>query len=232
MKLKSVMKPRTPLVESGSYLAVCVGVLAIGEQYVDRSAFGGRSDYESQVTFVFELPTEVGEDGKAKQLSKDLNAVSSLNGTLNKWLSSWNIRNYTRDQLEEADLCEQLGKACSITVEVSESGFSRVTGVSAIPKGIPIPSTNTPFITFNVEAWDDAAFAALPEWAQNKVKNSTQYQKEHVPQTDVTVQPNPAMPQAAAQTMSPEMLAFMQQQMAQNSVAPANNPTNAGGAPF
>ena len=200
MKLKNVMKPRTPLVESGSYLAVCVGVLAIGEQFVDRSAFGGRSDYESQVTFVFELPTEVGEDGKAKQLSKDLNAVSSPNGTLNKWLSSWNIRNYTRDQLEEADLSEQLGKACSITVEVSESGFSRVTGVSAIPKGIPIPSTNTPFIIFNVEAWDDAAFAALPEWAQNKIKNSTQYQKEHVPQSDVSVNAGATIPQSAAQT--------------------------------
>ena len=61
------------------------------------------------------------------------------------------------------------------------------------------------------------------------VQKSTQYQKEHVPQTDVTVQPSAA--QTATQTFSPEMLAFMKQQMAQNNVS-APNPTNAGGVPF
>ena len=188
MKLKSVMKPRVPLVEGGSYLAVCVGVLAVGEQYVDRSAFGGRSAYESQIVFVFDFPTEIGEDGKPKQLNKDVNATSAPNGSLNAILKAWNTRDYSREQLEEADLSEQLGKPCQVTVSVSESGYSRISGIAAIPKGIPAPTTNTPLILFSVEDWDDAAFDALPEWAQNKIKNSTQYQKEHVPQTDVTVQ--------------------------------------------
>ena len=34
MKLKSIMKPMAPTVEAGSYLAVCVGVVFIGEQYI------------------------------------------------------------------------------------------------------------------------------------------------------------------------------------------------------
>lgn len=178
------MKPRTPLVENGSYLAVCVGVLAVGEQYVDRSAFGGRSGYESQIVFVFEFPTEIGEDGKPKQLNKDVNATSAPNGSLYAIMKAWNSREYTREQLEEADLNDQLGKPCQVTVSVSESGYSRVSAVAAVPKGIPAPKTETPFICFNVEEWDDAVFAALPEWAQNKIKNSTQYQKQHAP-TDI-----------------------------------------------
>lgn len=192
MKLKSIMKPRTPLVESGSYLAVCVGVLATGEQYIDRSAFGGRSGYESQIVFVFELPSEIGEDGKPKQLNKEVNATSAPNGSLYAILKAWNSRDYSREQLEEADMNDQLGKACQITVSVSESGYSRVSAVAAVPKGIPAPETKTPYISFNVEEWDDSSFAALPEWAQNKIKNSTQYQKEHVPVTDVSMQPEHA----------------------------------------
>lgn len=189
MKLKSIMKPRTPLVENGSYLAVCIGVLAVGEQYVDRSAFGGRSGYETQLVFVFELPSEIGEDGKAKQLSKEVNATSAPNGNLCAIMKAWNSREYTREQLEAADIDEQLGKPCQITVSVSESGYSRVSAIAAVPKGIPMPKTETPYISFNVEEWDDTGFAALPEWAQNKIKNSTQYKNNHPSTETIAVKP-------------------------------------------
>ena len=192
MKLKSIMKPRVPVIENGSYLAVCVGVLAVGEQYVDRSAFGGRSDYESQLVFVFDFPSELDNDGKPKQLNKDINATNAPNGSLNKIMKDWNSREYTREQLAEFDFDEQLGKPCQITVLVSESGYSRITGISAVPKGIPVPTSSTPYISFSVEEWDDEVFAKLPEWAQNKIKNSTQYQKKHAPVTDVTLSAAPA----------------------------------------
>lgn len=187
MKLKSIMKPRVPVIENGSYLAVCVGVLAVGEQYVDRSAFGGRSDYESQLVFVFDFPSEIDNEGKPKQLNKDVNATNAPNGSLNKIMKDWNSREYTREQLAEFDFDEQLGKPCQITVLVSESGFSRITGISAIPKGIPVPTSSTPYISFSVNEWDDAKFEALPEWAKNKIKNSMEYQKVHAPVTTVEV---------------------------------------------
>ena len=187
MKLKSIMKPRVPVVESGSYLAVCVGVLAVGEQYVDRSAFGGKTDYESQIVFVFEIPSELDNDGKPKQLNKAVNATNGPKGSLNKIMNDWNSREYTREQLAEFDFDDLLGKPCQITVIVSESGFSRITGISAIPKGIPVPTSSTPHISFSVNEWDDAKFEALPEWAQNKIKNSMEYQKTHAPVTTVEV---------------------------------------------
>lgn len=192
MKLKSIMKPRVPVIENGSYLAVCVGVIAVGEQYVDRSAFGGRSDYESQIVFVFEFPSELDNEGKPKQLNKDVNATNAPNGSLNKIMKDWNSHEYTREQLAEFDFDEQLGKACQVTVLVSESGFSRITGISAVPKGIPVPTSSTPYISFSVAAWDDEAFSKLPEWAQNKIKNSVQFQKLHAPTDSVEVKAEPA----------------------------------------
>lgn len=44
-----------------------------------------------------------------------------------------------------------------------------------------------PLIRFDMEPWDDAAFEHLPEWAREKVKKSTQYQKLHVPTDSVDV---------------------------------------------
>jgi hypothetical protein len=40
-----------------------------------------------------------------------------------------------------------------------------------------------------MEHWDDTVFQALPEWVQEKIKKSTQYQKEHAPDTTVEVKP-------------------------------------------
>ena len=204
MKLKKIMKPREPIVENGTYLAVCVGVVFVGEQYMDRTAFGGRSSYENQVVFVWDLPSELDKDGKPKQLSKDLNATSSPNGTLNSIMEAWNSRTYSREELEEADLNDQLGKVCQLTVAVSESGYSNVKAVAALPKGIQVPATDTPHITFDVDEWDDTAFAALPEWVQEKIKKSTQYQKDHTPTGEVDFEkpaqagPQTALAQAAA----------------------------------
>lgn len=178
MKLKQIMKPRTPIVESGTYLAVCVGVLFIGEQYKE---YKDHSSYEHQITFIWELPSELDGDGNPKQLSKDINATSSPNGNLNNIMTSWNSRKYTREELEETDICDQLGKPCQLTVSVSESGYSNVNVVTDIPKGIPAPTTSTPYITFDVDEWDDRVFDTLPEWAKEKIKKSTQYQKLHTP---------------------------------------------------
>lgn len=186
MKLKSIMKPMAPTVDAGSYLAVCVGVVFIGEQYIppfkDKS---GR--YENRLMFVWDIPAEVDENGAPKQLSRAVNATSSAKGNLMSILSGWNSRTYTKEELAEADIDEQLGKPCMLTVSVNENGYANVTAVSAIPKGIPVPVSETPFIRFDVNEWSDEGFAALPEWVQNRIKESTEYQKLHVPTSPVDV---------------------------------------------
>lgn len=186
MKLSSIMKPMVPTVEAGSYLAVCVGVVFIGEQYIPP--FGDKKGrYENRLMFVWDIPSELDGSGAPKQLSKAINATSSANGNLMAILSGWNSRAYTREELADTEVNDQLGKPCMLSVGVNESGYANVTAVSAIPKGIPAPVSNTPFIRFDVNEWSDEGFAALPEWVQNRIKESTEYQKLHVPTDPVDV---------------------------------------------
>lgn len=60
MKIKDRAKPKMPPVEPGVYMAVCVGVVDLGEQYSEMF-----KTYSNRVKFVWALPSETIEiDGK------------------------------------------------------------------------------------------------------------------------------------------------------------------------
>lgn len=198
MKIGDKLKPRVPIVDNGTYVAVCVGVLFIGEQYKEYKESKG---YEDQIVFVWELPYEPDAEGRAKQLSKDLRVTVSDKGNLFSIMSAWNGRTYTPEELAQVELFDQIGKACQLVVSVSKSGFSNVDAVAGFPKGIPLPEASGQAIRFDVDQWDEAAFLALPDWAQNKVKKSTQYQQLHTPTDNVDF----AEPVQAAATVTPTM---------------------------
>ena len=187
MKIKDRAKPKTPSVEPGVYMAVCVGVVDLGEQYSEKF-----KNYSNKVKFVWALPSETVEiDGKTeeRQLSKEFTFSVSKKGGLRGFLQSWNGRNYSDEEFAELDVFEQLGKACQLQVVLSETGeYSNVENLMPIPKGLPAPASKTAFFTWDMDAWDDAAFEKLPEWTREQIKKSTQYQKEHLPQETVAVQ--------------------------------------------
>ena len=63
MKIKDRAKPKTPPVEPGVYMAVCVGVIDLGEQYSEKF-----KNYSNKVKFVWALPSETIEiDGKTEE---------------------------------------------------------------------------------------------------------------------------------------------------------------------
>ena len=75
-----------------------------------------------------------------------------------------------------------------VIVEEKDSGsYNRITSVIALPAGMDAPKTETPLIAFDIDAWDDEVFTALPGWIQERIKKSTQYQKLHVPTDPVDV---------------------------------------------
>ena len=208
MKIKDRAKPKTPPVEPGVYMAVCVGVVDLGEQYSEKF-----KNYANKVKFVWALPGEYIEiDGKQeeRQLSKEFTDSASKKGSLRGFLQSWHGKNYSDEEFAEFDLFDQLGKACQLQVVLNETGeYSNVENLMPIPRGMPAPSSTTAFFTWDMDHWDDAAFEKLPQWTQDQIKKSTQYQKEHVPQTDVAVKPEIA-----------------------TSAAPPRNDIKTGGAPF
>lgn len=188
MKIKDRAKPKTPPVEPGVYMAVCVGVIDLGEQYSEKF-----KNYSNKVKFVWALPSETIEiDGKTdeRQLSKEFTFSVSKKGGLRTFLESWNSKTYSDDEFAELDVFDQVGKPCQLQVVLNDTGeYSNVANLMPLPKGMPAPVSNTAFITWDIDAWDDAVFETLPEWTKEQIKKSTQYQKDHAPDTTVEVKP-------------------------------------------
>ena len=192
MKIKDRAKPKTPPVEPGVYMAVCVGVVDLGEQYSEKF-----KNYANKVKFVWALPSETIEiDGKVeeRQLSKEFTFSISKKGGLRSFLESWNSKTYSDDEFAELDVFEQLGKPCQLQVVLNDSGeYSNVANLMPLPKGMPAPTSKTAFIAWDMDAWDDAAFEKLPAWTQDQIKKSTQYQKEHAPTDAIQASDQPTV---------------------------------------
>lgn len=202
MKVKNRARPKVPTVEPGVYFAVCIGVIDLGEQYSEKF-----KNYSNRVQFVWELPSEtieVGGKQEPKQLSKEFAIATKKNSGLRTFISSWNSKTYTDEEFQEVELFEQIGKACQLNVVLNDTGeYANVDNIMPIPKGIPAPLSSTKPIMWDMDSWDDEVFKTLPEWVQDKIKKSTQYQKEHTPTDSIEVkaQPAPAAPEAAAAPM-------------------------------
>lgn len=188
MKIKDRAKPKVPPVEPGVYMAVCIGFIDLGEQYSEMF-----KTHTNKGMYVWELPGETVEiDGeqKPRQLSKEFTISGSKKGNLRGFIESWNGKSYSDEEFMELDLFDQIGKPSQLQVVLSESGeYSNVANLMPLPKGFPAPTTSTEFIRWDMDAWNDEVFKALPEWIQEKIKKSTQYQLDHAPTTTVEVKP-------------------------------------------
>ena len=186
MKIKERAKPKAPPVEPGVYMAVCVGVVDLGEQYSEKF-----KSYSNKVKFVWALPSETIEiEGKTeeRQLSKEFTVSMSKKGGLRAFLESWNSRTYSDDEFGDVDLFDQLGKPCQLQVVLNDTKeYSNVANLMPLPKGMPAPTTKTALFVWDMDAWDDKVFETLPAWTQEQIKKSTQYQKDHAPETTVEV---------------------------------------------
>ena len=186
MRIKDKAKPKLPAMEPGVYMGICMGVIDLGEQYSELF-----KKYSNKIQFVFEFPTETVEvDGKQepRQLSKEFTISASKKASLRSFLSAWNGKNYSDEEFAEVELFDQLGKACMVNVVLSENGeYSNIESVMPLIKGMPVPESHTEHIRWDMDAWDDEVFGKLPEWVQEKIKKSTQYQKLHAPATTVEV---------------------------------------------
>lgn len=178
MKLKDKVKPAIPPMEGGVYMAVCVTVADLGDQYSEKF-----KNTQRKVVFSFDIPSETVEmDGetRTRQLSKRCTFSVSKRGTLNKMLNAWLNANMSEQDLAELDLFDFAGKACQIRVTVSEDGaHNNVEDVMALPKGMPAPMTDTPIITYDIDedGFSGEKWEALPGWMRDTIEKSEQYQQ-------------------------------------------------------
>ena len=190
---------------------------------------GKSKNYYNQVMLGFEICGHTIEiDGKKEPrvLGKTFNATKGKKSGLRKFIGAWEAKELSDDEYLDKDTNDYVGKAALLTVVLNETGeYSNIDGVAPLPVGLPIdvPQPLSKLIRFDVDDWNQAAFEALPEWAQERIKKSTQYQKEHIPVETVAVQ---GVQQAQTATQMPQNIpgvnyqAFIQQIATQPKAAP------------
>lgn len=189
MKIGKNVKPSIPPVPGGTYMAVCIYSLGIGEQLCE---YKDSTKYNNQVMIGFELIGQTVEiDGKQEPrvLGRTFNIAKSQNSGLRKFLGSWMGKALTDDEYMSFDTNTLLGKPAMLSVVLNDTGeYANIDGIMQIPAGIPEPkATITPYWFDMDDGFDQAAFEKLPEWAQEKIKKSTEYQKLYVPQEEVKI---------------------------------------------
>jgi hypothetical protein len=176
---KKKTKSSVPPLDADTYPAVCIGVVDLGEQHSEMY-----KNYQNKVMFLFEICGEtVDVDGEAKPrwLSKEFTLSLSEKSNLAKTIASWTGVELTEDIY---DVTQLIGKPAMVVVTVKETDngtFNDITVIASPPKKMQMPEAESETICFEIENWDDEVFAKLPEWIQNKIKKSTEYQTRLAP---------------------------------------------------
>lgn len=180
---KKKTKSSVPPLAADTYPAVCVGVVDLGEQHSEKF-----KNYQNKVMFLFEIIGEtVDVDGEAKPrwLSKEFTLSLSEKSNLAKTIEAWTGKEITEDESENGyDVTQLVGRSALVVVTVKENDngtFNDITVITAPPKRMKIPDAESEPLCFIIEEWNTEIFEKLPEWIQNKIKKSTEYQTKYAP---------------------------------------------------
>lgn len=161
-----------PQAPTGTHLARCFRLIDLGTHHGE---YQGMPNVRNQVLVSWELPTELMEDGKPFAVSQFYTNSLSEKAKMRHHLEAWRGRQFTDDERKSFDLMNILGKACMVTVVMSEKNKAVVSTVSGLPKGIEVPPQVNASSSFWIDEWDDKAFEAIPKGIQDIIKKSDEY---------------------------------------------------------
>jgi hypothetical protein len=150
---------------------------------------------QDKVRISFELPTETAVFNEEKgpqprvvsaQYTLSFNEKASLRKVSNACeLETKKDPETGWDYIDVEDLA---GKPCLVTVGVKEREgrkFNYVENIAKLVKGMEVAPQINPTMIFDVGKFDKKVFDTLPEFIQNKVKESTEYKMMQKDSTDI-----------------------------------------------
>lgn len=180
-------KTSYPPVEAGTYLARAYAVVDLGVHHSETY-----NKDQHKILIMWELPTEIieTENGpEARVLSKQYTCSLAENATLRKDLEAWRGKRFTDEELSGFYLGKIVGIPCQLSVvPVERNGktYTNVGAVVSIPKGTPVPDQMHSSIIFDLD--QEGALQAmelLPEWVQDRIKESITYKQLVAAATDI-----------------------------------------------
>lgn len=173
--------PKIELVPEGTYVGRCVQIIDLGTQPNEK--YGNSSQ---KVMIRWELPQETYTDSEGADVPRLINGTytASLNekANLRKMLEGWRSKKFTDEELEEFNLGKLIGLPCMLTVvhAVASNGnkYANISAVAALPKGMEAPPQVNESIIFDIDKpEDEPKLEVLPDFIQNIIQNSFEYDK-------------------------------------------------------
>lgn len=168
-----------PILEEGTYAAVCYMLVDLGLQF--NKNYGNSS---RKVLIGWEIADEYVEvDGEKKPRVFSARYTASLNekAVLRKDLAAWRGRAFTEAELAEFNLCNIIGAPCMIQIIHNEASngktYANLASIMKLPKGMTVPKMTLEPVIYDIDESDPAEVDKLPEWIATTVKSSESYQQ-------------------------------------------------------
>jgi hypothetical protein len=164
---------RVPPIDEGSYVAVCCGIVDLGEQ--ENKKYGTT---RPQVCIMWEIVGEtVTIDGEKSLEQWQMFYTNSLHDRsgLRKDLKSWRGREFTEEELAGFNLANIIGVPCMLQVihNVTDNGvYANIASIMSLPKGTPRPKLTLSPVVFDIDTSSEKELEELPEWIATKIKES------------------------------------------------------------
>ena len=176
-------KIKREIVPSGTHVARCYSMIHIG---TIQWEYQGEQKFANKVRLTFELPNELrdfGGEEKPMVISKEYTLSLHEKSNLRKDLEIWRGNALTKNDLNNFDITDLIGKDCMISVlhKVSASGndYAQIGNVNAIGKGVSCPKQINKSFIFNYEDnFNSDWLDQQPEWIRDQIKSSDEFENK------------------------------------------------------
>lgn len=171
--------------EAGSYVARCIQMIEIGHIL----AFKDDKKKTHKVLLGFELPTlmaefKAGEGEKPYYVNIEFTLSLNKKANLRKFLEDWKGGAFTDEEAAEYELTRLVGKPCRLSIkhrqgkgEKADRTYLDIAGISKLMKDeaktVPVQFNPSQVLAYDDFDWN--LLAKLPNYIQDKVKSSDEY---------------------------------------------------------
>jgi hypothetical protein len=162
----------------GAHVARCIRLIDIGTQ---KGEYQGMPTFKRQLVVAWELPNELmtagDHAGKPFIVSKFYTASLHEKSGLRKDLAAWRTSDFSEEELKGFDMKALIGKACMVSLILSDRGKAKINAVMALPKGTQVPAQVNPSLNFSLDEFNQAVFDGLSDGYKKLITASPEYAK-------------------------------------------------------
>ena len=162
----------------GTHIARCIKLIDLGTQ---EGEYQGVKNSKRQCVITWELPSTLMTEGESKgkpfTVSKFYTQSLGEKANLRKDLINWRGRDFTPEELSGFEAKNILGKPCMVSITLNDKAKAKVSGVMALPKGMPCPDQVNPSVIFGLDEFDKDVFESLSKGIKAMIEASPEYKK-------------------------------------------------------